>query len=56
MVQKLNKDKLIKTLSEQMKQYKELMDKDFNGGLHNLLEKYNYIKWLKEAIERGEFD
>ena len=55
-MQKLNKDKLITFLGEQMKQRKQLMDKDFNGGLHNLLTEHNYIKWLKEAIERGEFD
>lgn len=39
-----------------MEQRKELMDRDLNGGLHSLLTEHNYIKWLKEAIERGEFD
>ena len=52
----MDKDKLINFLAEQMKQRKDLMNKDFNGGLHNLLTEHNYIKWLKEAIERGEFD
>ena len=52
----MNKTKLIHMLSYQMKCREDLMNRDFNGGLHTLLAEYNYIKWLKEAIERGEFD
>lgn len=52
----MNKDKLIHKLTERMNAYKQLADRDYTGGLHNLNELIREVKYWKEAIERGEFD
>ena len=52
----MNKDKLIHKLTERLGAYKELSDRDYMGGLHNINELIREIKYWKEAIERGEFD
>jgi hypothetical protein len=52
----MDKNKFITWASQRLETLSERIAKDFGGGLTDDLGKYNELKMIKEAAERGEFD
>ncbi|WP_152966738.1 hypothetical protein [Sporosarcina globispora] len=52
----MDKNLFIKWATKRMEFLKDRIDRDFGGGLVDDLGKFNEIKMIKEAAERGEFD
>lgn len=52
----MDKSLFIKWATKRMESLKGRIDRDFGGGLTDDLGKFNEIKMIKEAAERGEFD
>lgn len=52
----IDKKKFITWATKRLESFDNRINKDFGGGLTDDLGKYNELKMIKEAAERGEFD
>jgi hypothetical protein len=52
----LNRELLIHNLEVRQAALKHLIDRDFTGNTLAVLEAWREVKWIKEAIMRGEYD
>lgn len=52
----IDKKKFIKWAEDRMSFLQERIQRDFGGGMIDDLGKFNEIKMIKEAAERGIFD
>lgn len=52
----MDKEKFIAWANKRIESLEDRKNRDFGGGLTDDLGKYNEIKMIKEAAERGEFD
>jgi hypothetical protein len=52
----IDKSKFIAWAEKRLESFDNRITKDFGGGLIDDLGKYNELKMIKEAAERGEFD
>jgi hypothetical protein len=52
----LNKELLINNLEVRQAALKHLIDRDITGNTLEVLAQWREVKWIKEAIVRGEYD
>lgn len=55
-IEKLNKEKILKAMESRMMALQDHIQRDFSGGLSGMNEAWREVKYWKEAIERGEFN
>jgi hypothetical protein len=52
----IDRELLIHNLTVRQASLQHLIDKDITGNTLAVLEAWREVKWIKEALERGEYD
>jgi hypothetical protein len=52
----IDKKTILSKLEQRLSALQYMIDKDISGNTQSALAAWRETKWIKEAIERGEFD